>query len=247
MKSILITISIVFCYLNASAQQADWHIYGKITDLADSSVVPGVHVINKSQGQGTVSDIDGNFRLKAFPQDTIIFSSVGYQRQQMILPSPQPGTDGWSIWIALEKSTLELETVDVLAYRNEQDFKDAIIAYQLPEEQKTEIYVPGFYNGPKQPVKPGVGSPISFLSDKLGKRARTERKFEAAKKQDQRWFRYSSKYNKEIVSRITGLKDQALDDFMEFCSLSESFILESNEYEIIVAVNNCYQNFKSKN
>ncbi|MBN2520677.1 MAG: hypothetical protein JXB17_09250, partial [Bacteroidales bacterium] len=52
------------------------------------------------------------------------------------------------------------------------------------------------------------------------------------------------KYNKDIVAFITGINDERkVLDFMEFCKFSDDFILQSNDYQIYLAINNCYKEF----
>ena len=220
---------------------------GKIVDKESKEALPGVHILNKNQRKGTVSDIDGNFFIKISYTDTVTFSYVGYSQHFFVLDDSIKQNMQDKVIIPLSKSLVELESVKVFAYKNEREFKKAILELELEEENPVDVQVPGYYYGPKKPVQPGVGSPISFLANKFGKRAKIERKFNEAKREDQRINYLNSKYNKEIVSRITGLKDQDLDNFMEYCKLSDRFIDDANEYEIIVAINKCYKGFTDKN
>ena len=222
-------------------------IGGKIVDMETRESLPGVHVLNENQRKGTVSDIDGNFFIRMGESDTLTFTFVGYNPHFFVLNDSIKNNKGDKIIIPLSKSLVELETVKVFAYKNEQEFKKAILELDLEDENEVAVEVPGYYYGPKKSVKPGLGSPVSFLADKLGKRGKLERKFNEAKKRDQFKSYLNSKYNKEIVSRITGLKDQELNDFMEYCTLTDNFINDANEYEIIVAINKCYKDFSDKN
>jgi hypothetical protein len=48
-----------------------------------------------------------------------------------------------------------------------------------------------------------------------------------------------------VVQRVTGLKDEKLDEFMKYCKLNESLVLNAkNEYEIAIAINNCLKEYK---
>ena len=52
------------------------------------------------------------------------------------------------------------------------------------------------------------------------------------------------RYNKEVVSHITGLKDEdQIRKFMEFCALQIKFILESTDYELYAAILGCYKEY----
>ena len=231
------------------AQQSyeEFMFSGKVIDKENLEVLPGVHILNANKRRGTVSDIDGNFYIKALEADTLIFSYVGYNQHFLILKDSIRDELQAPVVIRLSKSLVELESVKVFAYKNERDFKNAILELELPEDKPVKTQIPGYYYGPQKPVKPGISSPISLLANKFGKRAKRERQFNEAKRRDEYKRYLNSKYNKEIVSRITGLQDQELDDFMQHCTLSEKFIDDANEYEIIVAINRCYKDFTNRN
>ncbi len=59
-------------------------ITGRVTDASDESGLPGVNVLVKGTTVGTVTDIDGNYRISA-PDDatTLVFSSVGYATEEV--------------------------------------------------------------------------------------------------------------------------------------------------------------------
>lgn len=62
----------------------DRTVSGKVTSLDDGSTLPGVNVILKGTSTGTVTDIDGNYKL-GVPSDggTLIFSFVGLETQEV--------------------------------------------------------------------------------------------------------------------------------------------------------------------
>lgn len=71
-----------------SSTQADLEktITGQVTDLTTNEGLPGVNIVVKSTTIGTVTDIDGNYRLTA-PDDaeTLVFSSVGYLTEEIAI------------------------------------------------------------------------------------------------------------------------------------------------------------------
>lgn len=62
----------------------DKTITGTVTDLLTGEGLPGVNIVVKGTTVGTVTDINGNYRLTA-PDDaeTLVFSSVGYTREEV--------------------------------------------------------------------------------------------------------------------------------------------------------------------
>ena len=61
-------------------------ITGQVTDLSTNETLPGVNVLVKGTTVGTVTDIDGNYRLTT-PDDaeTLVFSSVGYTSEEVAI------------------------------------------------------------------------------------------------------------------------------------------------------------------
>ncbi len=67
---------------NAAAY--DKAVSGQVTDLSDNSPLPGVNIVVKGTTIGTVTDIEGNYRLSV-PDETevLVFSSVGYTPKEV--------------------------------------------------------------------------------------------------------------------------------------------------------------------
>ncbi|MEM9829322.1 MAG: TonB-dependent receptor [Bacteroidota bacterium] len=58
-------------------------ITGKVVDSANDEPLPGVNILAKGTSSGTVTDIEGNYRLNV-PEGvtTLVFSSIGYATQE---------------------------------------------------------------------------------------------------------------------------------------------------------------------
>lgn len=69
---------------NAQKSILEKTITGQVTDLSTNETLPGVNVLVKGTTIGTVTDIEGNYRLTA-PDDakTLVFSSVGYTSEEV--------------------------------------------------------------------------------------------------------------------------------------------------------------------
>ncbi len=61
-------------------------ITGKVTDLSTGEELPGVNILVKGTTIGTITDVEGNYRLTA-PDDaeTLVFSSVGYTSEEVAI------------------------------------------------------------------------------------------------------------------------------------------------------------------
>lgn len=217
-------------------------IRGAIISKETGERVPFVHIINQTKGLGATSDLHGKFAIKVDPTDTLVFSAVGYEKLALILADEAINLDE-PIQISLAPATYELDPVQVQAFKDEAGFKQDILNMRLPEEKK--IVIPGTYDGPRDPnARFSLASgPFSAVQNMFSKEAKEIKKYKEVIRDYPREKTIISKYNRQIVEEITGLKDEALNDFMLFCKVPDDFILTANDYEIVLAVNNCYKDF----
>ena len=82
MKSVLISLSFVFAVLFSRAQQI--YFTGKVVESDSITIMPYVYIINKTTGNGAMSDEYGKFSLSAEEDDTLICSFVG--RSKLLMP-----------------------------------------------------------------------------------------------------------------------------------------------------------------
>ncbi|MGD1889197.1 MAG: carboxypeptidase-like regulatory domain-containing protein, partial [Cyclobacteriaceae bacterium] len=61
-------------------------ITGKVADSESGEPLPGVNVLGKGTTAGTVTDVEGNYRLNLADEvTTIVFSSIGYVSQEVAI------------------------------------------------------------------------------------------------------------------------------------------------------------------
>src|SRR6201996_2977318 len=110
MKKIYYLLIIIFLFpLSLLAQQTI--ISGKVTDLTDGSVLPGVSVVIKGTTTGTMTDIGGNFHLTSPDANpTLVFSYTGYEPQELAAKNIKGGL------IALKATNKSLDEVVVVGY-----------------------------------------------------------------------------------------------------------------------------------
>ncbi len=91
--------------------QMDQSISGQVTDGENGDALPGVNVLAKNTTVGTVTDIDGNYRLTVSDDvNTLVFSSIGYETEEIEI------TGRNTINIALLPDIQSLSEVVVVGY-----------------------------------------------------------------------------------------------------------------------------------
>lgn len=79
-----------FIMLSAFAYGESWAqatVTGKVTDGQDGSAIPGVNVLIKGTGTGTITDVDGTYALSANGDAVLVFSFIGYKSQEITVGS----------------------------------------------------------------------------------------------------------------------------------------------------------------
>lgn len=79
MKKTNFLFVLLLCTAFTFAQQT---VSGKVTD-AEGLGLPGVNIVEKGTQNGTATDFDGNYSISVADAATLIFSSVGYGKQEI--------------------------------------------------------------------------------------------------------------------------------------------------------------------
>ncbi|MFH5884957.1 SusC/RagA family TonB-linked outer membrane protein [Halalkalibaculum sp. DA3122] len=95
---------------DATAQAQQHTVTGTVVEQESGETLPGVNVIIKGTTQGTATDVDGMYEIEVAEDDTLVFSSVGFQSQEI----PVMGRS--VIDVAMVASTGQLDEVVVIGY-----------------------------------------------------------------------------------------------------------------------------------
>ena len=111
LKNLLkVSCLILALFLAIPAMAQNTVVTGKVTDAKDGSSIPGVSVVAKGTTVGTVTDINGNFKLSVPASvKTLTVSFVGYTSKDVALT-------GGPLNIALETANTSLNEVLVVGY-----------------------------------------------------------------------------------------------------------------------------------
>lgn len=86
MKRILLIACMLVSALATESLAQTRSITGTVTSMEDGSTLPGVNVILQGTTTGTVTDIDGNYRVN-IPEEggTLVFSFIGLETQEVVV------------------------------------------------------------------------------------------------------------------------------------------------------------------
>ncbi|HYG02785.1 MAG TPA: carboxypeptidase-like regulatory domain-containing protein [Chryseosolibacter sp.] len=85
------TLSFLILVAISNGSLAQTLARGIVVDSATFAALPHVNVTVKNTLRGTSTDLNGNFSIAAKPNDTLVFSLLGYRRLEFPLSGYEPG------------------------------------------------------------------------------------------------------------------------------------------------------------
>ncbi len=234
------------CLTTQVKSQFFWHgsgVRGRVIQKYISNGIDNASIINKTQNRGTISAKGGFFEIPAGIGDSIIISCLGYASVQAVVTYSMIIQDSLMI-VEMRDIVYELDKVDIYPRYTYEQLKQKILTMKveedkIPTEEYKEQPIGGY--GRKHDDNMGdqvgvVGSPITALYNAFSKKEAMKRKYYQLLEEDKIKAAVENRYNRNIIKVITNLPDELIDDFMNYCNLSDSFILTSDEYTLIFVV-----------
>jgi CarboxypepD_reg-like domain len=133
-KNAFIILLLLFYYSNSFAQDKDLIQFSGIIVENDSlRPVPFTKVIIKNSGRGTIADYYGYFSFVAKRKDTIIFSALGFKKNQYVIPDTLSGNK-YSLIQTLSSDTIMLRTAVIYPWPTPEQFKEAFLSTNVPDD-----------------------------------------------------------------------------------------------------------------
>lgn len=131
---LLALFCIVFTF-HSNAQEKKLIQFSGIVIHADSlEPLPFVNIINISRNyKGTYTDMRGFFSLVVSVGDTVQISSLGYKKQELVIPKDLVNNTLSAIF-KLKMDAIDLPMIYIFPYATIEQFKQAFIKLRLPDD-----------------------------------------------------------------------------------------------------------------
>ncbi|MCK0147013.1 carboxypeptidase-like regulatory domain-containing protein [Arenibacter sp. F26102] len=256
MKNYLLAISILFISFGYS--QVDKNedevkqLKAVILNAQTDQPMESVHVVNLNQVVGTISNEKGEFDIPAKVNDTLYFSFLGFKSQKVRVTNDMFKFKGTKI--SLTELAYALEEVIVRPYSLtgylEIDVKN------LPLNNAFQYSISGlsvgYEGGNKNPsavtkVLGAILNPADLLRNLFGKKPNQMRKLRQMKEDDRIRDLLASKFDRETLMELLQLEKVDIEDILNNCNYSRSFITTANDLQILDAISSCYEEYKVLN
>ena len=110
-------------------------VSGLVMNADSTQTIPGVHVFNKRSGRGDITDYKGWISKAFLAGDVLIISAIGFVNREVVVPDDVG--DRWTAIFAMEEDAIDLGEVEVNPFPSEELFKEAILAMNLNQDNRT--------------------------------------------------------------------------------------------------------------
>lgn len=114
----------------AQQKQRVIQLSGVILGEDSVSGIPGVHIYVPKAGRGTTTNSVGFFSMPVLVGDSIVISSIGYERQSFIVPKNAP--EFQTVIVTMVQDATLLGEVLIFDFPTEEVFKEAVLALNVP-------------------------------------------------------------------------------------------------------------------
>lgn len=126
MKLILTIFFVSFTTILFSQNNKAVSILGVVLDAENRVPIPSVNVVLKGTLFGTSTDLNGHFTIIMQRTDTLVFSSIGYEKSYFTFDATLE-KDGYTLVQLLVKNTLQLQEVIVFPWPEWEVFERAFL------------------------------------------------------------------------------------------------------------------------
>lgn len=253
MKYLLYFILIFSAFIGFSQETEEGQRLSAIVVNAQTETpLESVHVVNLNQVFGTITNEKGEFSITAAVNDTLYFSFLGFKSQKIRVTNDMFKFKDTQI--ALTELAYALEEVIVRPYQLtgylEIDVKN------LPINNAYQYSISGlgvsYEGGNKNPsavtkVLGAILNPADLLRNLFGKKPAQMRKLRQMREDEEIRNLLASKFDRETLTEFLQLEKVDIQDILNNCNYSKSFITTANDLQILDAISSCYEEYKVLN
>lgn len=133
---LLLGLVMLSAQANAQEEKQVIQLSGIVLGDGTESGLPGVHIFEPNAGRGTTSNYYGYFSMPVLTGDSLLFSSVGYERKFFVVPDTT--AEKLTIVVELATDTTYLDPVNIFPFPTEEDLKEAVLAMDVPIDNYSE-------------------------------------------------------------------------------------------------------------
>lgn len=101
-----------------------------VTDDVNKQFIPHAHILIKGRNQVTAANEEGFFVIPVLPNDTIVFSHLGFEEETLWVPDTLKD-NAYLSYVMLKQDTNILETIVLYPWPAKENFKEEFLAMRV--------------------------------------------------------------------------------------------------------------------
>lgn len=251
MKRLWLIVGILCCLSVVFAQQKKYS--ARVFDGITFQPLAGASIYNSNTQKFAFTDKSGRFEIELSLNDTLIISKSIYRQHVAVIDKKLfYGVEDFFLYY---KATMLKEVTIIGINPSYEGFKKDIVTLELPEYYKRaeDLQLSEWqkanatYKDGGNILSLGGGitmSPISYLYDKFSHKGKMGRLYNEMLDYEDEMERIQQKYNRDIVSQLTGLQDDELIDFMMYCRFNYYDLVRWSDEQIREKIRANYFNYQ---
>lgn len=252
MKKITFLLFAFISITGFSQETPEKELKAQVINAQTNVPMESVHVVNLNKVIGTITDENGGFGINVSVNDTLYFTYLGFKSQKIRITNDM--FKFGNTQIALTELAYALEEVIVKPYQLtgflEIDVKNLPLnnGYQYSISGLSKSYEGGSRgSNAVTKVLGAILNPADLLRNLFGKKPQQMRKLRQMKADDEIRNLLATKFDREMLAEFLQLEKVDLEDILNNCNYSRSFIATANDLQILDAISSCYEEYKVLN
>jgi len=204
-------------------------LQARLLSAGDSQPVPYANIINPRTHSGTITGNDGHFPLEMLNIETLVVTSIGYQRGFIKVPGDYTGYGTLSFYI--EPINYALREVLVEGEKPKVD-----LGFETGTTSNIPVELRGDAFNEAPPILAAFFNPISYWQYYLSKKEKRKREVRKEMVIMKNWEMHSQNYNKDKVMMLTGMNEMEADTFMIWFNSQDILPYLSSEYQVRASI-----------
>ncbi len=211
---------------------------GYVIGADTNNTIPLTNILKKPTGERYISNRYGAFGIQVNENDTLVFSVIGYQNYLLPVKKYVQNNLSDPIRVRMKPTTYRLKQAEVNFNKRKRDSvaRQAAIILRTSPLLNDYAHMGSWISG-------SSGSMVTDLfatgNSQLQQYLKLERLIILYREQEL----VDSKYTDDLVTRATGIKAERVMELKKYCNLPNYFVLNSNDYDLVLAIRNCYADF----
>jgi hypothetical protein len=212
-----------------------------VLSIENNQPIPLANATNNTTSTRFIGSRQGLLKVTVAPNDSITITAIGYETIKIKASPIIPENIEDTTTLYMRPTAYQLKDVTIYSRDKRRDS----IAMRAAEILSNDPLMNN-YERALNTDSGGLMSPLTAMWYEYSKEGKNLQRFREFVQHAEMLKQVNNRYNKKTIKRATGLDDEYLDAYILYCNIDRAFVLNSSDYELILAMQQCANRFKTE-